>query len=258
MDLIIYLYLFLLGASIGSFLNVLIDRWVAGESLFGRSHCDKCGHKLAWYDLIPIFSFILLKGRCRYCHKRISFYYPLVELLTGISFAALWFSLKDLSILTLISYLGVISMFIVIFFSDIKYQIITDESQIFLFIFTLFLHLALDESVYKLALYFLAAFVVALPIFGLFLITRGKGMGFGDVKFGLNMGFLLGIKGGLIALYLSFILGAMVGIILVLTKKKGFKSKIPFGPFLVFTSFLLLFFRAFVMKTFYLFLLRYF
>ena len=79
----LYPFLFVLGTAIGSFLNVLIDRWSTGESVMGRSYCDHCHHKLAWSDLLPIISYFLLAGKCRYCHKKVSFYYPLVEFITG-------------------------------------------------------------------------------------------------------------------------------------------------------------------------------
>src|SRR3989339_1486823 len=80
------LVIFIFGASIGSFLNVLIDRLPEEKSINGRSHCDFCGKKITWYDLIPVLSFILLGGKCRYCHKKLSLQYPVIELITGVIF----------------------------------------------------------------------------------------------------------------------------------------------------------------------------
>src|SRR3990167_2998470 len=117
--------IFILGASIGSFLNVLIDRLPQGKSILGRSQCDFCQKKLKWFDLIPIFSFIFLTGRCRYCHKKLSWQYPVVEALTGLAFVfsdfAVW---------------GIIACLIVIFFSDLKYHLISDYILLTLFMFS--------------------------------------------------------------------------------------------------------------------------
>ncbi len=227
-------FIFILGLAIGSFLNVLIDRWVSGESILGRSYCDYCKKKIAWYDLIPILSFFLLRGKTRCCHKRISFYYPLVEFITGLAFVLTWMYLPiHTTMLVRSLYLVVISLLIIIFFSDLKYQIITDESQILLFIVTLLIYLLLPLTWREIGALILASIAVTLPILGLFVVTKGKGMGFGDVKLALNMGFLLGLKGGLLAIYIAFVLGASVGIILLILQKKRLKSQIAFGPFLV-------------------------
>ncbi len=243
MDTFILLFLFILGVSIGSFLNVLIDRWITGESILGRSYCDYCKKQIPWYDLIPILSFVILKGKTRCCHKKISFYYPVVEAITGILFVLTWVYLPTgTTVLLKILYIAIISLLIVIFFSDLKYQIITDESQILLLIFTFLIYLMSKMSIEQIFVYLLSAIGVMLPILSLFLITKGKGMGFGDVKFALNMGFLLGFKKGLIALYVAFILGASVSLVLLLLQKKDWKSKIAFGPFLVLGVFIMMFF----------------
>src|SRR3989344_3399842 len=146
--------LFVLGLAVGSFLNVLIDRIPQGQSPFkGRSYCDKCKKTLKWYDLIPLISYLYLKGKCRYCKAHISFYYPLVEIITGIMFAIafffliesrimnheswfttfefgnyLGFRISDLGfILNYLYYLFILSSFVVIFFTDLKYGIIPDS-----------------------------------------------------------------------------------------------------------------------------------
>lgn len=275
-----YFFLFILGASVGSFLNVLIDRLPLEKSISGRSYCDHCQHKLSWYDLIPIVSFILLKGRCRYCGKKISFYYPLVEFLTGFSFVFItkfqipnsppntgppladkfqtifnfqfsnsW-SLFGYWLL-MIGYLGIISCLIVIFFSDLKYQIIPDWIQLFFFIFALIYRITMSQItparcnlacyIAPLFPYFVGGFLISLPVLFLHLATFGRGMGFGDVKLAFNIGFLLGIKAGFLALYFGFVLGGVVGLILLLLKKKKLKSKIAFGPFLVVGIIIMLF-----------------
>lgn len=230
-NILFYFFIFFLGASVGSFLNVLIDRLALEEKITGRSRCDHCGHKLSWFDLIPIVSFFLLRGKCRYCSKKISWQYPLVEFLTGLCYVFVFlkvgpfFERSDLLIIMIVSSL------IVIFFQDFKYQIISDWIQIFFFIFVLFYQI-ITSQITPLR-WFFDGLVVMLPIFFLHFITHGRGMGFGDVKLSFTIGFLLGIKGGLMALYLSFIIGGIVGILLIFFGRKKLKSRIAFGPFLV-------------------------
>ena len=166
MPVIDLFFLFILGSSVGSFLNVLIDRLPRAQSIKGRSHCDHCHHKLAWLDLIPVVSFFLLRGKCRYCGEKISWQYPLVEGLTGVMFVAVTVIPSPMNIgrgiplqpgstlmgslvvpqltglLGMTIRLGIVSCLIVIFFSDLKYQIIPDSIQIAFFIFGLLLKLA--------------------------------------------------------------------------------------------------------------------
>jgi leader peptidase (prepilin peptidase)/N-methyltransferase len=250
-----YLFLFILGTAIGSFLNVLIDRLPNEQSISGRSYCDFCKKKLQWIDLFPVISFFLLKGKCRYCKKKLSWFYPLVESVTGVMFVLVWITLIPQSVETIhglslwniiqiISLYGIISSLIVMFFTDAKYRIIPDSMQISLFVFSVFYIRTIHElSLQLVSERIIAAIVVAAPILFLYLITKGKGMGFGDVKLAPTIGFLLGLKSGLISLYIAFIAGALVGIILLLLKKKGLKSKIAFGPFLVIGIIVMLFFE---------------
>lgn len=230
------IFLAFFGASIGSFLGVLIDRLPKEKSITGRSRCDFCHHHLAWNDLIPIISFFSLKGRCRYCRKKLSFFYPLIEILTAVLFVSI-IAIPGLIIspfnLSMFAWLGIVSSLIVIFFADLKYQIIPDSIQLSLLVFAHLLKITQGITFATLLPCYLAALIVALPILVLYLVTRGRGMGFGDAKLAFTMGFLLGVKGGLLAVYFGFILGAVVGLILILLKKKGIKSKIAFGPFLV-------------------------
>jgi len=246
------LFLFILGSAIGSFLNVLIDRLSTNKSITGRSHCDHCQQQIIWHDLFPIVSFLFLKGKCRFCHKKLSFYYPIIEIITGFTFITTFFIITNhdktkmipdfrlwqSNIPLLIIYLGIFSSLIVIFFADLKYQIIPDSMQVALLVFSLLFQIMSIGLGDNLSLYLFGQWIsngllVMLPILFLFLITKGNGMGFGDVKLSFIIGFFLGLKGGLIALYLGFIIGALGGVILILFKRKGLKSKIAFGPFLV-------------------------
>jgi prepilin signal peptidase PulO-like enzyme (type II secretory pathway) len=237
------LFLFLLGSAIGSFLNVLIDRIPRDESVVkGRSHCDKCKHILAPYDLIPLLSYILLAGRCRYCKTKLSFQYPLVEFITGMIFVFIYIYIINTSnsnflilnsyflILNSIYILIIMSSLLVIFITDLKYRIIPDQILIF-DLPLIFIYLIINN--YSLIInHFLSGFALFLLFLLLVLITRGKGMGFGDVKFAFVMGFLLGFPKIIVAFYLSFLTGAFFSIILILVRHKRMKDAIPFGPFL--------------------------
>jgi len=223
---------FIWGIAIGSFLNVLIDRLPQERSIMGRSHCEHCKRIIKWYDLVPLLSFVLLRGRCRYCKYSIPSVVFFVELLTGVIFLSSYLYLA-LPISHLWLYWGFFACLIGIFFADLKYQIIPDSLQFVLFLFATGLlalnHLTADIWIRHLT----AGFVVMTPILLLFLVTRGRGMGFGDVKLSFIIGYTVGIIAGFFALYVSFITGAIVGVALLMSKKTKLKSTIAFGPFLV-------------------------
>jgi len=244
--MLFYVYLFVLGAVIGSFLNVVIDRLPFGRPLTGRSVCDYCGRKLSIFELIPIFSYFYLGGKTSCCRKPLPFYYPLIEFISGVSFPfVFWFFSKEPLFARLIL-IGIVLVLISIFFTDVKYTIIPDELQIVLF-FLSFLYLFVCHQNFivcfvKIFLMgVLKGFLVAFPVASIFYLTRGKGIGFADVKLAFNIGFLFGLKKGLLVLYLSFMIGGIVAIFLLLLGKKGLKSKIPFGPFLVISILFFLF-----------------
>lgn len=245
--------------AIGSFLNVLIDRLPNDQSIQGRSHCDYCHKTIAWFDLIPVVSYIVLGGRCRYCKEPLSVQYPLVEIATGILFIITWLFLPTGMILESlaqnpsgflfkIAYLGIISMLIVIFVADAKYHIIPDQIQLVLFVLSLIILPQNGLIVNIFVDRVLACLLVAAPIYFLYWITKGKGMGFGDVKLAFIIGLLMGIKSGLIILYIAFTLGAIVGVVLMLFKKRGLKSKIAFGPFLVSGLIIVLFWQDVIFR----------
>lgn len=250
------LFLFVLGSAVGSFLGVIVDRLDTKEPFWkGRSHCDHCRHNLRALDLIPIISYFTLKRKCRYCHKKLSWFYPLIEFLTGFSYVAVgWVVFSSGQVVTNISYLLLllyflfeVSTLIVIFFADLRYGIIPFKAVAAAFIFTIlwyllspFLLFSLSDSqLFGLQTNFLQIILSALGAGGffllLFLLTKGRGMGFGDVVYAFLMGFTLGFPRVFLGLYLAFITGAVISLLLVATKKKQFKGgTIPFGPFLVF------------------------
>jgi len=252
MTILLNIVIFILGVSVGSFLNVLIDRLPKGEAITGRSQCDFCRKKLRWYDLIPVLSFILLKGKCRYCKKKLSSQYPLVELLTGISFMLIsnfkfqisnQFQIFNFQSLNLIVLWGVVSCLIVIFFSDLKYHLISDYVLLAFSVFSFFYHFSNNITIQQYSNLFISGLIVALPIFLIYYLSRERAMGLGDVYLSAIIGFLLGWKTGFLALYIAFVTGAIFGLILILLRKKKLKSRIPFGPFLVIGTVIMLFFQ---------------
>ena len=240
--------IFILGLTVGSFLNVLIDRLPNDKSILGRSYCDHCKKTLSWKDLIPVLSFVYLRGKCRYCHAPLSYQYPIVELLTGLLFIATYqFATLNFQ---LIYYLLIVSSLIVVFFADLKYGIIPDKillpaivvSLVYLTISTFYF--PSSNVLHSISNHLLSAFGSFLFFLLLYLITKTQGMGFGDVKLSFLMGLILGFPGVVLAIYLAFLTGGLVGIILILWKKKKLKSSVAFGPFLVVGVLLSLFFQG--------------
>jgi len=247
MFFLVYFSIFVLGLAVGSFLNCVIYRQEVGESfLKGRSYCPNCKHTLSWIDLIPLFSFLFLKGECRYCHKKISLQYPLVELFTAILFILVaFYSFPNLLVTSY--WLLITSLLIIIFVFDLKHYIIPDGviysaiaisgiwylvSGIFFYAYTKYQTLNTLYSALGTALFFLI----------IVLISRGKWMGVGDIKLAFFMGLFLGWPNILVGLFLAFFIGAIIGIGLIIFGKKKMSSEVPFGPFLVAGTFLALFF----------------
>lgn len=223
--------IFIFGLALGSFLNVLIDRLPNGESIWwGRSHCDHCKKTLRWYELIPILSWIIQGGKCRRCRKSLSIQYPLIELITAVILVYIYLQTPNPPIV-LSSYLIVLSL-LVIFLADLKYQIIPDSMIITGVVGTLLLIFTMNYELSTMNL-LLSALSASAFFFLLWLITRGRGMGFGDVKLAFLMGLFLGFPKIIIALYAAFLTGALVGVILILAQNKSLKTKIAFGPFLI-------------------------
>ncbi len=231
---LIGILIFLFGLAVGSFLNCIIYRLSVNEKPSGRSYCPKCRHKLSYKDLIPLFSYIFLLGKCRYCKKKISIEYPLVELLTGTLFLAT-FLLVGLSF-ELFFLLTALFFLILIFVYDLKHYIIPDFANFSLIGISLFylVFLSFLEKNYSILFYgLLSALFSFIFFFLLFYFTKGKGMGFGDVKFVIFMGLFLGFPSIIVGLFISFTLGAIIGLALIIIKRKKIKSQVPFAPFLI-------------------------
>ena len=246
-SILLYFSTFILGLIIGSFLNCVIYRLEKEESLWGRSYCPNCKHNLAWYDLVPIFSFIFLGGKCRYCKFKISFNYPLIELITAIVFLLISMFYLIQPVLSLhylasvIFYFYIASTLIVIFAFDLKHYIIPDKVLFPAILLTIIYQLAVNYQFLIFNL-LLSAIGASLFFFIIFLISGGRWIGFGDVKFAIFLGLILGFPNILVGLFLAFFFGAIIGSILMLFKFKGLKSELPFAPFLICGTFLAMFF----------------
>lgn len=241
MTLLIFIY----GLIIGSFLNVCIYRIPREESIaFPPSHCPKCSYKLKWYDNIPVLSYFFLRGRCRSCDVPISLQYPFIELLNAILYLVLY---KHFSFtIDFIFYALIGSVLIVIAIIDLVDMLIPD---------VLIISILVLEVLHKLALYFLGGVEVRLldSILGLLLagglflliviVSRG-GMGDGDITLIGSLGFILGLKGIVLTIFLSFLIGSIISIFLLASKIKSRKDPIPFGPFIIIAYFISLLYEV--------------
>ncbi len=245
MSLTLLIIFFIFGLIIGSFLNVVVCRYHTARSFGGRSMCMNCSEKLCWYDLVPMFSFFALGGRCRHCKSKVSWQYPIVEMLSGVTFALLFFKFQTLfwesTFLFTISfafYAALFSVLLVLSTYDLKHKIIPDP-MVFAFGALSFLSVFLFQNdifaphlpnIRELSV----GLVAAAPFALLWFVSRGTWMGFGDAKLMLGIGWLLGATRVLGALLVSFGSGFVVGVLmLIFSKRYHLKSEIPFAPFLV-------------------------
>jgi len=234
-----WLLLFAVGLAVGSFLNVLIDRLPQGQDVIRfPSHCDYCKKPLRWFELIPLVSYLLQRGRCLRCHRRLSLQYPLIELATATTFFLIAQAYYHSNIFTAENILNlslqliIASSFLVIFVADLKYQIIPDSMLLISFFAILAQHL-LPFTYFAFLIFLTSGLTAGLFFYLLWWFTKGKGMGFGDVKLAFVLGWFLGYPGIIIAFYAAFLTGALVSVILILAGLKQLKSKIALGPFLI-------------------------
>ncbi len=238
---------FILGSAFGSFVNVVVDRVYKGQSpLRARSYCDYCRKTLAWFDLIPVFSFIFLGGHCRFCHRPISLQYPIVEIATGGLFTAfaIWqlnftqWQITPLLLVNFAFYFLTATALMIVLVSDLKYGLIYDAVVVTGTLLTVVYLMLTTPSLLGSSL--LAAFLSFLLFLFLVLITKKRGMGEGDVKLVFWLGLLTGFPNFGVMLTLSFILGGLVAGVLLLAGKKKFGQTLPFGPFLTIATVLTL------------------
>ena len=265
-----YITLFLFGSAIGSFLNVVSLRYKPGKKLFdenviaGRSHCSHCRKILNWYELIPIISFIIQKGGCRHCRKKLLWQYPLVEILSGLIFIFTPLSIgAPLFSSRAIIWILIFLIFLLIAIIDFRQYIIPDQLNISLAVLGLFL-INIKERVGDFGIFsgsflkhyaalfglreniwlnhFFAA-LLGMFFFGLIIfLSRSRAMGWGDFKLIGPLGFIFGWPDILMIIFLSFIVGSICVLPLLIKKEKTMKDAVPFGPFLIIAATLTFFF----------------
>ncbi len=266
MQFFLYTSLFLLGVIIGSFLNVFLLRGGTGKWKKGRSVCFSCGKEIRKRDMFPILSYFLLRGRCFFCKSKISFQYPLVEFLNGFLFVltfVFFFKNDWLSFLNVVLLSGIVSMFLTIIFYDIKHKIIPDGPETILF-FLAILKVSLDffgdRDIHNLIFSLSAGFLSAIPFFCLWFFSKGKWLGFGDVKLVIPLGWIVGFNlvfpsiifsywlGGAFVIVFFFI-GRFAPRLLLFFGLKNYrltrKTELPFAPFLIAGFFINLLFPEF-------------
>jgi len=255
--IIFAIIIFLIGLSFGSFANCLIWRLYKEESIVGRSYCPQCGHQLSWYENIPLLSFLFLRGRCRACRRHISWQYPIIELISALLFLFFWWrqidfvwSLDEHTItLMLDSFfwlevtklsLAAWTMLVVLVF-DWRFLLV---STLFVWPMTLFfllLNIFLGASV---SLMLVGMAFSALFFLLQYLLTKGKGLGEGDIWLGLLLGAIFSSYLSLIsAIFSAYIIGSLVGVLLILFKNKSWGSKLPLGVFLAIGTLIALIFE---------------
>jgi leader peptidase (prepilin peptidase)/N-methyltransferase len=240
-----YIVSIIFGAIVGSFLNVCIFRLPKEESIVTPgSHCPHCKKLIKFYDNIPLVSYILLKGKCRHCHKPISFQYPLVEGITA--FISLILFIKFGPSLTYIIYFVFVAALIVITVIDLYHQIIPDVISlpgigVGLLASLILPQLTFFDSLIGFLLGGGSLFLVATLYQWLF---KREGMGGGDVKLLAMIGAFLGWKAVILTILLGSLIGSIIGISIMILKGKDFKYAIPFGPFLSLGAVIALFYQA--------------
>lgn len=220
-----YILVLILGIFVGSFLNVCIYRLPSDQSIVtNASHCLKCGTKIKRYDLIPVFSWIILRGRCRACHEKFSIRYPLIELLNGLLWIlAIWrFDLTVKGILVCLLF----SALIVVFFMDWDTQLINTGVCVFIALLGI-ANIIVNDFRFK--NYLIGALIVSIPLLLISVISKEQAMGIGDAYLMAAGGLFLGIKPVTVAIFIGLITGSIVGLILKYITKS---SKFAFGPYL--------------------------
>lgn len=258
MQILIFAFIFLLGTIIGSFLNVVIFRFNTGRTITkGGSICMNCNRDLRWYELIPVFSFLIQSGKCRRCISKISHQYPLVELVTGLVFALIAFKFLpilyfsySLYMFLFVLFVFIFSLLIVISVYDLRHKIIPDK-LVYVFIIISFLSIFISPfpvgPVFILPTFsaLIAGPLLALPFVLLWFFSNGRLMGLGDGKLILGIGWMLGMSAGLFSIILSFWIGTVVSVFLMIlynnlsqhkAVKMNMKTEIPFAPFLIISA----------------------
>lgn len=255
MAFIFYFFIFLLGLIIGSFLNCFIWRLHEEEGMWNRSYCPKCREQIFWYDNIPVISFILLGGKCRHCKEKISFQYPIVEIVIAVLFVIAFYHNIQYSIFNILDFnfllltlrdWFIISVMAIIFIYDLRWYLILDEISLPACLIVLLFNLFLGINWLTL----LISGIIGGSFFLIqFVISRGKWIGGGDIRLGLLMGLALGrFDYLLLAILLAYFAGSFVGLGLIIFGRKKWDSQIPLGVFLSVSTVLVIFWGEAIMN----------
>ncbi len=230
MNGLIYAIVFCYGIIMGSAANALIDRLPKGKSWFkGRSECDKCHHQLKFGDLIPVFSYLYLKGKCGYCHSPIPVRNLIVEIITGLAFIVILGHSWSYSSLLLA---GIAWVTVIIAFMDWETKLVSEAMVVIWGVLALLGNWGNLGNLGNWGGLLIGVGVIG----GIWLVTRGRAMGEGDIEIAAVMGWWLGWANTPVALWLAFVLGSVVGVWKLAKKKSHLKDQIAFGPFLVLGS----------------------
>ncbi len=229
----------LFGLIFGSAINAMVWRLKVGRSWArGRSVCSECGHTLAAKDLVPVLSWIALGGKCRYCRKPIADH-PVVELVTGVVFGVSAYVLAPTSLAGWVGlgfWLVLVVMLLVLAVYDARWMILPDvvmvPTIVVALVYTVVMAVMARSPQVALGA-FEAAVAVGGAFYGLVVVTKGRGMGGGDIKLAFAMGLVLGLQGTAIAMFVAFNVAAVVGLVLIAKRKRGRRDHMPFGPYLV-------------------------
>lgn len=240
------LFTFVLGICFGSFINAYVYRKDKNISIKGRSFCPSCKKTLAWYDLIPVISYLTLTGKCRYCKKKISFQYPLVEILSGLSLVLLFWSFgiffnnsQNYILFVKILLLSLLSfVFVLVSVYDAKFKYVLSNFVYIGITASLVLNFIIyyqQDSLHKsdMMVYFSAIAIPVAVFYFLYKYSKEKWMGAGDVEVAALIGVFLDWPLTLISFYFSFFVASIYGLALIYLKKGKMKSAIPFVPFLI-------------------------
>lgn len=242
-----YLFVLIIGLCIGSFLNVVLLRLDRKEGIMtGRSECPHCSHQLNWKDLVPLFSYLFLRGSCRYCRAEISSIYPAVELITA-TVILIFFMVAGPAIqIGTFYYLVVIVLFLLLAFFDAMYLILPDKITFFLIVFAFLFNMVFGGS--ELLNVLLSGFIFGLAFAIIYLVSHGQWMGFGDVKLVIAIGLVLGYPLGFFSIISAIWIAAIWGLVLMASGKANLKTALPFGSFLSATTILFIIFKDVIIE----------
>lgn len=243
MNIIIAIYIFIIGTIMGSFFNVVAHRLSNNESIIKPgSHCESCQHLLKWYELIPIISFLIQGGRCRQCHTKLSWWYPLIEIITGLFylFSYLYFGLSPDFFISLV----ISSVLVITCITDFNYLIILDEplviGSILIILITLITSGLVDTLIAILSGLLLFFFMLLVKILGDKAFKR-ESLGGGDIKLSFFIGLSLGYKLAFVNLVLASLLTLPIAFYYLVKYKD---REVPFGPFLIISNFIIFIFAS--------------